>query len=70
MDTNEHEFARDQATADLKLAPFPSRSPLPVAALPSMSLIPSAPFAGETDEQKLAQAGDPRITQIDAKKSS
>src|SRR5205809_2266746 len=30
--------------AHLKLAPFPSPSPLPVAALPSISLIPSARF--------------------------
>ena len=29
---------------NLKLACFPARSPLPVAALPSVSLIPSAPF--------------------------
>ena len=29
---------------NLKLACFPARSPLPVAVLPSMSLIPSAPF--------------------------
>jgi hypothetical protein len=29
---------------NLKLARFPARSPLPVAASPSMSLIPSAPF--------------------------
>src|SRR5438067_5660454 len=32
-------------STDLKLAHFPTLSPLPVAALPSMSLIPSAPFA-------------------------
>jgi hypothetical protein len=38
-------------TADLKLARFPARSPLPVAALPSMSLIPSAPFTDATDEE-------------------
>ena len=35
-------------TADLKLAHFPGRSPLLVAALPSISLIPSARF---TDAQ-------------------
>src|SRR6266550_1331332 len=35
-------------TTDLKLAHFPSRSPLPIAALPSISLIPSARF---TDAQ-------------------
>jgi hypothetical protein len=29
---------------DLKLARFPTRSPLPITALPSMSLIPLAPF--------------------------
>jgi len=29
---------------NLKLARMPARSPLPIAALPSMSLIPSAPF--------------------------
>src|SRR5262249_40923022 len=29
---------------NLKLARFPAGSPLPVAALPSMSLIPSSPF--------------------------
>src|SRR6266545_5068182 len=31
--------------APLKLACFPARSPLPITALPSMSLIPLAPFA-------------------------
>jgi hypothetical protein len=31
-------------SADLKLARFSTRSPLPIAALPSMSLIPSAPL--------------------------
>src|SRR6266487_2954982 len=35
---------RMKSDTNLKLAPFPTRSPLPVAALPSMSLIPSAPF--------------------------
>jgi hypothetical protein len=29
---------------NLKLARVPARSPLPVAALPSMSLVPPAPF--------------------------
>jgi hypothetical protein len=29
---------------ELKLARFPARSPLPIAALPSMSLILAAPF--------------------------
>jgi hypothetical protein len=33
-------------TADLKLARFPARSPLPVAALPSMSLIPLSSIRG------------------------
>jgi hypothetical protein len=28
----------------LKLVRFPARSPLPIAALPSMSLFPKAPF--------------------------
>jgi len=32
----------------LKLVRFPARSPLPIAALPSMSLIPSAAFAAVT----------------------
>jgi hypothetical protein len=32
------------APAHLKLVRFPSRSPLPIAALPSMSLFPKAPF--------------------------
>jgi hypothetical protein len=35
---------KEQTTTDLKLAPFPTRSPLPFAALPSISLIPSARF--------------------------
>jgi hypothetical protein len=40
-------FGAREATildTNLKLACFPARSPLPVAASPSMSLIPSAPF--------------------------
>ena len=41
MDTN---FLGKEATTDLKLAHFPIHSPPPIAALPSMSLIPSAPF--------------------------
>jgi hypothetical protein len=36
-------------TRDLKLAHFPIHSPLPIAALPSMSLIPSVPFTDNTD---------------------
>ena len=32
------------APAHLKLVRFPARSPLPIAALPSMSLFPKAPF--------------------------
>src|ERR1700719_856911 len=32
------------APAHLKLVGFPARSPLPIAALPSMSLFPKAPF--------------------------
>jgi hypothetical protein len=32
------------APAHLKLVRFPTRSPLPIAALPSMSLFPNAPF--------------------------
>jgi hypothetical protein len=36
-------------TADVKLAPFPTRSPLPFAALPSISLFPSAPLADNAD---------------------
>jgi len=32
------------APAHLKLVRFPARSPLPVAALPSMSLFPKAPL--------------------------
>jgi hypothetical protein len=34
---------RTFSNTNLKLARMPARSPLPVAALPSMSLIPSAP---------------------------
>jgi len=34
----------------LKLAPFPTRLPLPFAALPSISLFSSARFADDTDE--------------------
>src|SRR5206468_6885912 len=44
-------FVQD-TTQNLKLAHFPARSPLPVAALPSMSLIPSAPF---TNSHELKQ---------------
>src|SRR5882724_7030849 len=40
------------STTDLKLAPFPTRSPLPIAALPSISLIPSARF---TDRHELRE---------------
>jgi len=36
--------------APLKLAPFPTRLPLPFAALPSISLFSSARFADDTDE--------------------
>jgi hypothetical protein len=47
-------------TADLKLCRLPSRSPLPFAALPSVSLLPAAPLAddrirvnkGETEQNK------------------
>jgi hypothetical protein len=35
---------------DLKLAPFPTRWPLPIAALPSISLIPSARFTDHADK--------------------
>jgi len=37
------------STTDLKLAPFPTRSPLPLAALPSVSLLPAAPLTDFTD---------------------
>jgi hypothetical protein len=40
-------FGAEEATildTNLKLVRFPARSPLPIAALPSMSLIPSARF--------------------------
>ena len=50
MNTNRHEHDK-QTTTDLKLARCPSRSPLPVAALPSMSLTPSAPFTDGADEK-------------------
>src|SRR5262249_30392241 len=45
-DRSHHELGASRGMRDtnLKLACFPARSPLPVAALPSMSLIPSAPF--------------------------
>src|SRR4029077_8798290 len=39
-------------TADLKLSWLPSRSPLPFAALPSVSLPPAAPLAGDTNNRK------------------
>jgi len=38
-------ISRASPAAPLKLARVPACSPLPVTALPSMSLIPSAPFA-------------------------
>jgi hypothetical protein len=46
MDTNKHESAAKETTetTDLKLAHFPARSSLPIAALPSMPPVPSAPF--------------------------
>jgi hypothetical protein len=34
---------------DLKLAPFPTRSPLPLVALPSISLFPSARFTDHSE---------------------
>jgi hypothetical protein len=37
-------------TADLKLSRLPPRSPLPFAALPSVSLPPAAPLADESDK--------------------
>jgi hypothetical protein len=46
----------NRETRILKLAYFPARSPLPGAALPSMSLIPSVSF---TNLQQLIQ----RLTQ-------
>jgi hypothetical protein len=53
------DFGTSEATildTNLKLAPFPARSPLPIAASPSMSLIPSAPF---TNPHELKQnSGD------------
>src|SRR5437667_174476 len=45
-------------TAELKLAPFPTRSPLPFAALPSISLIPSARFTDDTDIQRMTRLGE------------
>jgi len=39
-------------TADLKLSRLPPRSPLPFAALPSVSLPPAAPLADDTDKRK------------------
>src|SRR5882724_2293509 len=39
-------------TADLKLSRLPPRSPLPFAALPSMSLPPAASLADDTDKRK------------------
>jgi hypothetical protein len=39
-------------TADLKLCRLPPRSPLPFAALPSVSLLPAAPLADDTDKRK------------------
>src|SRR5882724_9087232 len=39
-------------TADLKLSRLPPRSPLPFAALPSVSLLPAAPLAHDTDKRK------------------
>jgi hypothetical protein len=43
------------STTDLKLARFPTRSPLPYAALPSISLIPSARFTDITDETMIKE---------------
>ena len=42
---------------DLKLAPFPSRSPLPFAALPSISLIPPTRFADAEQTAGLPDLG-------------
>jgi hypothetical protein len=51
-------------TADLKLARLPLRSPLPFAALPSVSLLPAAPLADDTDPFIRRLPSDPRLTQI------
>jgi len=55
-------------TTDLKLAPFPTRSPLPFAALPSISLFPSAQFTDLTDRicprnhTKITKEKDPHLS--------
>jgi hypothetical protein len=54
--------SRNNFTADLKLAHFPIRSPLAIAVLPSMSLIPPAPFTDNTDSALLY----PRMTRTHA----
>jgi hypothetical protein len=43
---------KKQTTTDLKLARFPTRSPLPFVALPSVSLLPAAPLTDDTDAQR------------------
>jgi len=54
----------EQKTTDLKLARLPPRSPLPVTALPSMSLIPAAPFHHEDHRDHEEKKSNPQITQI------
>jgi hypothetical protein len=49
-------------TADLKLASFPTRSPLPVAALPSISLIPSARSTDVADNGPTSNAPEHKAT--------
>jgi hypothetical protein len=45
-----------EETADLKLARLPPRSPLPFAALPSVSLLPAAPLKLACFPRSLAAA--------------
>jgi hypothetical protein len=44
LTTNEHEYGTTRRTTDLKLANFPRELAATLAALPSTSPIPSAPF--------------------------
>ena len=45
--------ANKEEPRDLKLTLFPARSPLPFAALPSISLIPSTRFTDDTDQRRM-----------------
>ena len=55
MDTNF--WGAEIATTCLKLDPRPTLSPLTLATLPSMLLIPLAPFTDRTDRNRLSIGG-------------